>query len=129
MNVIYEAFFVIDDLDSCLEKDIENKHITTEFRPSKSHEELYGCEAKFIVTGYGNDEVNEGYSVKLISCESDELIELYNSISNPHITLSVSKEGKPVNTSKLTFDPAEDDFTINTKFGGFIGGTPILHKI
>ena len=28
MNIIYEAFFVIDALDSCLEKDIENVIIT-----------------------------------------------------------------------------------------------------
>lgn len=73
-------------------KNIENKHITNEFRPNKSHEELYGCEAKFIVTGYGNDGVNEGYKIKLISCKSDDLIKLYNNIVIPHITLSVYKK-------------------------------------
>jgi len=120
MKILYEAFFVVDELPSKLEKDIEFKHITTEFKPAISHEHLYGTEAKFIVTGYGNDNVNEGYKVNLVSCESQELIDIFNSISVPHITLSISSEGKAVNTSKLEFS-STDEFTINTKFGGFLG--------
>lgn len=122
MRVIYEGFFVIDNLDHELQKDIENKHVTTEFRPANSHEHLYGTEATFIVTGYGNDSVNEGYSVKLAHCDNDELIELYNNIAIPHITLSVSLEGKPVNTANLEFNEHKyDGTTIRCKFGGFIG--------
>lgn len=128
MNVIYEAFFVIDDLESKLAKNVEYKHITTEFRPSKSHEYLYGQTAKFLITGYGNDDVNEGYKVQLVSCESEELRELCEAISIPHITLSTSLEGKPVNTSKLNFESI-DGFTVLTKFGGFVGGEPIFNGI
>lgn len=119
-KVIYEAFFIIDDLISKLSKDIEYKHITTEYKPIKSHEQLYGQEAKFLITGYGNDEINEGYKVKLISCESHELEELYNSIPVPHITLSISPEGKAVNTKNLEFKETPN-FTVTAKFGGFIG--------
>ena len=119
MNIIYEAFFVQDALSSKLCNDIEYKHITTEFKPAKCHEHLYGQRATFIVTGYCNDEVNEGYSVKLVSCDSDELRELYETISIPHITLSVSSEGKPVNTKNLEFKPI-NEFLITTKFGGFV---------
>ena len=126
MNIIYEGFFVLDTLSSNLEKDIEFKHITTEFKPAKTHEYLYGTEATFVVTGYGNDSVNEGYKVQLVSCDSDELVELYRNILLPHITLSVSKEGKPVNTKNLTFIDSSS-LTIRTKFGGYIG-KPIFDK-
>lgn len=120
MNVIYEAFFVQGQLNSKLSKDIEFKHITTEFKPAKTHEHLYGQQATFMVTEYGNDEVNEGYRVKLVSCESDELRELYEAIPIPHITLSISPEGKAVNTKNLDFEHI-DEFIIFTKFGGFLG--------
>lgn len=120
MSVLYEGFFVIDELNHTLKKDIEFKHITTEFKPTKTHEYLYGKEAIFIVTGYGNNNINEGYSVSLISCDNNELIELINNITIPHITLSVSLEGKPVNTAKLDFKPT-NSFKIRTRFGGFIG--------
>lgn len=120
MSIIYEAFFVQDDLKSKLNNDIQHKHITTEFRPSKTHEHLYGQQAIFRVVGYGNDGINEGYSVNLVSCESDELRELYETISIPHITLSISPEGKAVNTKNLDFRSA-NEFTVLTKFGGFLG--------
>ena len=120
MNVMYEAFFVQSSLSSKLSKDIEFKHITTEFRPTKAHEHLYGKQATFVIIGYGNDEVNEGYKVKLVSCESDELRELYAAIPIPHITLSISPEGKVVNTKNLDFEPI-DEFVMFTKFGGFLG--------
>lgn len=119
MNIIYEAFFIQDTLSSRLCNDIEYKHITTEFKPAKCHKHLYGQQAIFMVTSYGNDGINEGYIVKLVSCDSDELYELYEAISIPHITLSVSSEGKPVNTKNLEFKPI-DEFLITTKFGGFL---------
>ena len=126
MKVIYEAFFVQDDLLSTLSKDIEYKHITTEFKPSITHEHLYGQQATFLVTGYGNNRINEGYRVKLISCESNELKELYDTIDIPHITLSISEDGKAVNTQMLDFIPT-NEFKITTKFGGFLG-KPIYKK-
>lgn len=124
MHPIYEGFFVKEDLPSKLAKNIEYKHITTEFKPARSHENSYGIVAKFAITGYGNDSKNEGYSVKLVSCESDELVELFNSISVPHITLSTSIDGKPVNTKNLKFDSFDGDI-ITATFGGFLG-KPIL---
>lgn len=127
MRIVYEGFFVQGSLDSTLSKDIEYKHITTEFRPAITHEHLYGQQAKFIVTGYGNDEVNEGYTVEMISCDSDELRELYENIALPHITLSTSAEGKPANTKNIEFEPTEE-FTILTKFGGYIG-RPIFEEV
>jgi len=124
MSIVYEAFFVQNVLISKLYKNIEFKHITTEFKPVKSHEHLYGTEATFIITGYGNDGANEGYKVQLVSCDSNELVELYRNILLPHITLSVSKEGKPINTNKLHFKEVKP-FLVKTKFGAFTEGNQI----
>lgn len=128
MNILYEGFFIIDEMDSKLDKDIEFKHITTEFRPKKTHEHLYGTNAIFTITGYANDNINEGYSVALKSCDNDELVELFNNINVPHITLSVSNEGKPVSTKKLNFkDEFNDNNVVHAVFGGFVG-KPILQN-
>lgn len=118
--MIYEGFFIQDNLESTLEKDIANKHITTQFRPKQTHEKLYGEKATFKVVGYGNDGVNEGFLVQLVSCDDQELKQLFNEIPVPHITLSVSNIGKPVNTAKLNFKPVNGQ-TITGIFGGFNG--------
>ena len=120
VKVIYEAFFVLDNLESKLSNDVEFKHITTEFKPTITHEHLYGKEATFNVYAYGNDGVNEGYAVKLVSCEDYELSEIYDGVEIPHLTLSTSADGKAINTAKLNFNDI-DNFTITTKFGGFRG--------
>lgn len=124
MIPVYEGFFIRETLPHKLAKDVEYKHITTAFRPYYVHEELYGTEAKFMITGYGNDGVNEGYLVKLVSCESQELIDLFNNISVPHITLSTSIEGKPVDTANIQFTPY-DGGVVTAIFGGFLG-KPVL---
>ena len=125
MNVRYEGFFIQEDLQSKLFRDIEYKHVTSEYKPLKTHEELYGQKATFLIVGYGNDSVNEGFQVKLAYCESDELRELFNAIPIPHITLSVSEEGKPVNTANLEFHSIGNPATVTGIFGGFLN-KPIL---
>ena len=125
--VNYEAFFIEQPLNSKLARNIEFKHITITYKPEQEHSYLYGIVGKFKVIGYGNDGQNEGLLVKLVSLSEDslELTGLYNAVAVPHITLSVSVDGKPVNTGKLTFDkeiPEEfKDLDIYAKFGGFIG--------
>ena len=130
-NIIYEGFFITGNLDSKLEKDIQFKHITTEFIPKITHENLYGTEAIFELIGYGNDNKNEGYKVRLFKIDNDELENIYNKIEIPHITLSVSATGKPVDTAKLNFFPLAypvkyKPYLISTKFGGFNGKEVIL---
>lgn len=126
MNVRYEGFFLYDtELESELNKDIEFKHVTTEYKPARTHEHLYGKEVTMYITGYGNDGKNEGVSVKLGNFVADEELEkLFNQIPKPHITLSVSNEGKPVDTANLIFEHKKlDKFpkVLILKFGGFIG--------
>lgn len=135
MNIIYEGFFVIGgNLSSKLEKSIDFQHITTEFRPSKTHQHLYGCKAVFQATMYGNDGNNEGCLVKLLRIEApndtyeNELRELYDAIPLPHITLSTSLDGKPINTKNIDFDTPIDSLIIITQFGGFIG-KPIFNNM
>ena len=118
--MIYEGFFIQDNLESTLEKEVVNKHITTQFRPKQTHEELYGKKATFNIVGYGNDGVNEGFLVQLVSCNDQELKQLFDEIPVPHITLSVSNIGKPVNTAKLNFKSVNGQ-TITGIFGGFNG--------
>lgn len=132
MGIIYEGFFVNPKIDliSTLDKDIEFKHITTEFKPAKTHEYLYGKTARFAIVGYGNDYTNEGVKVNLVSCEDNELVDLFDSIFIPHITLSVSNDGKPVNTSKIDFTNNIPDYlpeVIECIFGGF-KGSPVLNN-
>ncbi len=119
--MIYEAFFIQENLESTLEKEVINKHITTSFRPKNTHKELYGKEAIFNIVGYGNNNVNEGFKVELVSCEDERLRELFNNINIPHITLSISKMDKAVDTAKLDFNPVDTVQTVTGKFGGFDG--------
>lgn len=122
MKVIYEGFFVCNaDLKSTLEKDVLMKHITTEFKPVNTHKHLYGAYASFSVTGYGNDGENEGYSVEMVDCDKEELLDIYKNIKIPHVTLSTGKKGKPVDTARLTFTECQP-MMINCRFGGFTRG-------
>ena len=135
-TLIYEGFFLAHNgrgidtmLKGKLERDIPNKHITTEFKPKEAHPDLYGIGAWFKLAGYANDGKNEGYSVELFQIDStahdkyrEKLKALYNTISTPHITLSVSKDGKPKDTANLDFKPVakRDQFTlVYAQFNGF----------
>jgi hypothetical protein len=125
-TVVYEGFFIECPLKSSLEKDIADKHITTEFRPVKSHPELYGTKATFRIIGYGNDGTNEGYKVSLLSVcapkeQEEQLRAIYDKVKVPHITLSVSANGKPVNTGKLDFSLPCEKKVVEAVFDGFFG--------
>lgn len=114
MKVIYEGvFFDFKSLKDALgiknyelAREIKDPHVTFKFRPSKPAGHLYGEKVRFKVIGYACDGKNEGVAVKLIS-SSKEIEELYENIAVPHITLSVSRDGKPVDTGRLTFHPYE----------------------
>ena len=130
--IVYEAFFIKNHLEGRLSKEIENQHITTEFKPSKTHEYLYGKEAKFIITGYGINGNVEAYQVSLVGAEDDELLDLYKSIfGTPHITVSTANSGKPEEAKSLDYTnpvPLGIERTIISVFGGSDGIKPILNK-
>lgn len=120
-NLIYEGLFITTTRGS-LARDIPNKHLTTGFRPAVEHRHLYGRRATFKVVGYGNDERNEGYLVKLLECQDTELRALIETVTVPHITLSVGTDGKPVDTARLEFTPVDNGDVLEGVFGGFMNG-------
>lgn len=108
----YEGFFITEELPHTLARNIEKKHITTEYKPAKTNDSLYGITADFEIIGYGNDGVNEGYKVRLVKIYAQDeqvaiLKDLYDQIPVPHITLSLAEGAKAVNTCYLDFKPTE----------------------
>lgn len=137
MKYIYTGvFFDQEELQNVIDKItktrlyrvIDNPHITFAFRPSKIDPALFGKKATFNIIGYACDENNQGVSVYLHVTESSELLKEFLTISNPHVTISVSEIGKPVNTGKLDFIPLNrinselvGNLEITGTYGGFIG--------
>jgi len=137
MAYIYTGvFFDQEELQNIIDKItktrlyrvIDNPHITFAFRPSKIDPALFGKKATFNIIGYACDENNQGVSVCLHTTESNDLAKEFFTISNPHITISVSKIGKPVNTGKLDFIPLNrinselvGSLEITGTYGGFDG--------
>lgn len=125
--VVYEGFF-FKNLGGMLKSVVEHQHMTTQFMPTFYHTIMYGKKAKFKVVGYANDGKNEG--LKIVMIEGDEKMRaLYGLAPNPHITLSVSEEGKPIDTGDLNFYEIENGPVLEGVFGGFCGTTlrPLLY--
>ncbi|MCQ2570995.1 MAG: hypothetical protein MJ154_01995 [Candidatus Saccharibacteria bacterium] len=130
-RIIYTGLFIEKNsfynlFPAKLAKEIEYPHVTVFFKPkgSEVHQELFGEKATITVTGYGCDEKNEGFSVK-INAQNPELQKLCDGILVPHITISVSEDGKPVDTGKLEFETREQ-VSIEATFGAFTTGGLIL---
>ena len=101
-----------------LEKEIDSPHVTFGFRPETIDESLLGETVTVTVNGYGVNAENEGVSVELHS-DNPKLQAEFEKIEVPHITLSVSKEGKAVNTRYLDFKPVKP-FSFTMTYGGFL---------
>lgn len=127
MKYIYTGWFIdFDKLNKALEsinrtkleKEIKNPHVTLHFRPRNAYEEFFGDKATIKIIGYGNDGINEGVNVKIES-NNKTLQNEINEVEVTHITLSTSKKGKPVNTSKLDFKPLQTPIEITGIYKGF----------
>jgi hypothetical protein len=83
-----------------LSKVIDNLHITFQFRPkSNSLKYLTNKEVEITITGVGSDGDNNG--VRVIIPQQHR--RFYKGTEIPHITISLSNEGKSVNTKNLNF--------------------------
>lgn len=104
-------------------------HITTAFKPSAEqlHLDQLGSSAKIIAVGYGNDGENEGLLVRIES-DNPEIQADCDALETPHITISVSRRGKPKNTAKLDFNPLTEPFELNAKYGIFCQGMCIENQ-
>ncbi len=99
-----------------LYRTIEHPHVTFEYRPKRVPYELFGTPVTIRVVGYGCDGDNEAYEVVFESI-SEELCALAQQIKRPHITISVSQNGEPVNSNNLKFVPVPP-FCLTGVFGG-----------
>lgn len=128
MSVIYNALFVDNEErkklltigSKHLSKIIAEPHVTLHFRPTaeNTYSNLWGGKATLKVVGYANDGKNEGVLVK-VKAEDPLLQVLFDSVKTPHITISVSDDGKPVDTAKLDFQLC-DPITVKATFGAFV---------
>lgn len=109
-----------------LEKRVRFPHVTVRYEPDEVPDALIGEKVKIRVTGYGNDGTNEGLLVEIVS-SSEDLRALLDLIPRPHITLSLSREGKAVNTALLDFGPAEP-FEMEAVFGAWTGSRLVLGR-
>ena len=130
--LIYEGLFFdgeeankINELEPIhLSKQKDLFHTTFKFKPSieEIFDEIVGKEFEVIITGYGCDGKNSGFRIEL----PDELIAYYtnkdkdNNLVIPHITVSLSDDGKAKDTSKLQFKDLQKPFKIKGRFGYWI---------
>jgi len=96
---------------------IEHPHITFSYMPEEIDENLFGEQVMVRITGYGNDGKNEGVKVELVSA-SKEIAAIFKKIEVPHITVSVSEDGRPVDTRGLEFEPVEP-IELTGIYGGY----------
>ena len=101
-------------------------HITTEYMPDTTHDNLYGTEVTVHITGYeygtskdetdGSTSENEGFKVEVTS-ENPQMQALLDSIvKNWHITGSYTTAARY--TKYMDFSDAEPvDFTLTGTFG------------
>lgn len=99
-------------------REIPNTHVTFQYRPETVDESLFGCPVYIRVVGYGVNSQNEGLLVEVI-CANKEVQKLCEQVAVPHITLSVSEDGKPVNTRYVDFVRIENPFVIQGVYNAF----------
>lgn len=101
-----------------LDRVVENPHVTFTFKPTNVDQKLFGQPGIFKVIGYANDGVNQGLEVEWVSI-ARSLKNECRQIKKPHITISVSNDGKPVDTGKLQFEPIKEPFWIKGTYGAY----------
>ena len=109
-----------------LAKLIEFPHVTFQFKPETVPTPLFGEKVYVRVVGYGNDGKNEGLKVEAFAA-NPLLADMINEIPVPHITVSTSADGKPVDTAKLNFHRVEP-FFMEMTFGGYTPEGVVLEK-
>lgn len=127
-DCIYWGIFFEDEpvLKGSLAKEIQDKHVTFGFH-SPFPRKLLGKYATVMIVGYANDGDNEAVKVAI----QEDYDEYYTNNATPHITMSVSKTGKPVNSKNLSFsskilDKLEELPTITGRFGYFDGDEVVI---
>lgn len=133
-NTLYAGyFFSREDVDKFLStipkreglaKDIKDTHVTVVFKPADIVPGDVGSKAGFIITGYGNDGKNEGFKLadttEITPYAQAELqkrqAERKAADLGLHITTSISKDGKAVDTAFLDFKDIPKPMQISGTF-------------
>lgn len=115
-------------------------HCTFKYLPDDEEifDELAGKSFEVYIVGYGNDGKNSGFAIELPK-ELQKYYINYNEegeLKTPHITVSLSKGSKAVDTCNLEFKPLKKPIKITGKFGywlrkgpkEFISYQPYLRK-
>ena len=102
-----------------LSRVIERPHVTFAFRPKEYNPDLIGKLVMLKVVGYACDGKNQGLQVMMEETSNPEILAEFKKIKNPHITLSTSADGKPVDTGKMKFKPINNPFYIIGTYDGF----------
>lgn len=102
-----------------LSRVIEKPHVTFAFRPKEYNPDLIGKLVMLKVVGYACDGRNQGLQVMMEETSNPEILAEFKKIKNPHITLSTSADGKPVDTGKMKFKPINNPFYIIGTYDGF----------
>jgi len=100
-----------------LENDIQDPHITFEYKPKEVIQSLFGERIQITIVGYGNDGLNEGLKVHL-RADNPAVQGMIDQIETPHITIAVSSDGKPVNTKNISFEDI-NPIEMEGKYGGY----------
>jgi len=101
--IYWGIFFEKEDdtfFDGRLDRKIVHPHMTFGYK-TPMPPQLLGKEASVQVCGYGNDGRNEAL---LVVWEFDDLRRYWNHDPRGHITLSVSENGRPVDSKNLNYE-------------------------
>ena len=99
-------------------------HCTFVYKPNKKqlYEELLNKEISIYLISYGSNKNNSGFEVEI----PEEYMKYYNNYDSnnnyvkPHITASISNNGKSKDTCKLKFTPLKEKIKITGRFGYWI---------
>ena len=86
-----------------LSRKMENPHVTMVFRPTEHQaipEDVLGTRVQVVITHEGCDEKNHGYKVMVPL----HIWKYYKNDATPHLTISISEDGKPVDTANLEWE-------------------------
>ena len=99
-------------------------HCTFVYKPNKDklYEELLNKEISIYLISYGSNKNNSGFEVEI----PKEYMKYYNNFDihgnyvKPHLTSSISDNGKSKDTCKLKFTPLKEKVKITGRFGYWI---------
>lgn len=132
MKIIYYGLFLTPESESLLlqkesllEKPVSDLHVTFSFKPSENLPDyIIGKTFPIRVIGSGRNENNHGFEVDIPS----ELDAYYTGAEKKHITVSLSEDGKPLDSKHLDFHPIEP-FTVYGTMGYYISKKIVFENV